>query len=365
MTSVYIHTYSLSKFGKSSKSVRELSRITAKECLKKFEGKIDLLVISSFAPETFTGEYHLSAKIASDLGLKDTFSIRVETASSTGASGFHVASKILQGGKYKNALIIGTEVMTKLNREASNLLLGSVLSETERSFSMSMMQGAALICNRYLSDFKYKKEDLFCIAEKLHQNGLSNPIAHIRKSITKEDYFSAPLFSSPLGLYDISPISDGCCAMILSTEKKSNFLLKGLGCGISNFTPPATTSFSASKFAFNMAYRDANLTSSDVRLAELHDAFTIFEAIGAEDGGLFPEGKALGYIKDGYTHPKSHLPINASGGLKTRGHPIGASGLSQIAELCNQLQIHNLNIGLTHSIGGLGTNNFVTLVEQV
>ena len=366
MKSVYIHNSTLSKFGKSLFSVRELSVNTAKKTLENFQQPIDLVVLSSFSPEVYTKEFNLPSKIAGDLYLENPYALRAETASSSGASALHLAYYLLQSGQFENALVIGTEIMTKLSREENNLILGSVLSENEMMFSTSMAQGAALICKRYMHEFNYSKNDLFYLSEKLHSNGALNENAHIRKKITWEDYSKAPIFASPLGLYDISPLSDGSASLILSVTHKSDFKIRGLGHGISRFfNPPYSLSFEASVKAFKQAYNNAKLKPSDIEIAELHDAFTIFEAIGMEDGGLANKGKALEMIKSGITHSRGSLPINASGGLKTRGHPIGASGLAQIVEIITLMKKYNKHIGLTHSIGGLATNNFVTIIEKV
>jgi len=364
MKSIFIHNPTLSKFGKSLFSVRELSVNTAKKTLENFQESIDLLVFSSFSPEVYTKEFNLPSKIAGDLFLDNPYTLRTETASSSGACAFHLAYYLLQSGHFKNALVIGTEIMTGLGREENNLILGSVLSENQMNYSTSMAQGAALICRRYMHEFNYTKKDLFFISEKLHANGALNENAHIRKRITWEDYSKAPIFSSPLGLYDISPLSDGSASLILSVTQKSEFRVKGLGHGISRFfNPPYSLSFEASIKAFIQAYNNSNIKPSDIDIAELHDAFTIFEAIGMEDGGLAEKGKALDIIKSGITHSSGSLPINASGGLKSRGHPIGASGLAQIVEIQTHMKKLNKHIGLTHSIGGLATNNFVTIIE--
>lgn len=367
MTPIYIHSPAISKFGKQEKSVLQLSKETALNSFTTFEKeKIDLLVFTSFTPERYTNEFHLAAKLADALNLKSIFAIRTETASSSGASALQTAYSMLASGMFKNALVVGAEIMSNLNREESNLVLGSVLSDKMRNFAMSMAQGAAMITNRYLNDYGYKREDLYFIAKKLHDNGLNNPNAHIRKLITKEDYFKAPLFSDPLGLYDISPLSDGAASIVLSTEVKSDILIRGLGHGLAGFkTVNLETSFSASTTAFKKAYDLAKLKPSDIQIAELHDAFTTFEIIGAEDAGLFPKGHALNAVKEGVSAIDGDLPINPSGGLKSRGHPIGASGLAQIVEIIRFMRDKNKSLGLTHSIGGLATNNFVTILERL
>lgn len=366
MKNIYIHSPSLSQFGKHDKSVLELAKETSEKSLSGFEKeRIDALVFASFAPEKYTNEFHLAAKLSDSLHLKNIFTIRTDTASSSGASALHTAYYLLQSGSFKNILVVGTEIMSRLNREESNIVLGSVLSERMRNFAMTMAQGAAMITMRYLHDYGYSKKDLFHVAKKLHSNGLLNPIAQIKKEITEEDYNRAPIFASPLGLYDISPLSDGSASLILSADIKSEFKVRGLGHGTSSFSSfDLQPSFPASLSAFKKAYESAGLAPGDIQIAELHDAFTTFELIGAEDAGLFPKGHALQKVMDGVSAITGDLPINPSGGLKSRGHPIAASGLAQIAELVKFMKEKNKSIGLAHSIGGLATNNFATILER-
>lgn len=365
---LFISAKSLSKFGKHDETVLDLSAKTAEKCLEgKDRSEIDLLVFSSFCPEVYTKEYHLATKLADKLGLsKNCFCLRTETASSSGASAFHTAVRLLESGAYKNALVVCTEVMSRLPREENNLLLGGVLSHTHNQLQMSMAQGAAMIARRYLKTYGYEDSDLFYIAEKLHYNGSLNPNAHFQKKITREQYESAPIFSSPLGLYDISPLSDGSAAILLSTSHNSDYIVRGLGSGISGFSNiDSPLSFEASFQAFSSAYKEAGVSPRDIQIAELHDAFTLFEVIGAEDAGFFPKGKGLQKVKEGVTSIEGDLPINPSGGLKSRGHPIAASGLAQIVEIVRFMEIEELGLGLTHSIGGLATNNFVTIIERL
>lgn len=363
---VYLHSPVISHFGKHSGSVLELSLNTAKKSLQGFgkEG-IEFLIFASFCPEIYTGEFHIPGRIATELGLTDIFCIRSETASSSGASAFHLAHHLIQSGRFHSGLVIATEIMSRLPRNENNVLLGSVLSDSQRQLGMSMAQGGALVAQRYLHKYSYTRRDLYSLAEKLHQNGCSNPKAHIKKSIDWETYQSAPLFADPLGLYDISPLSDGSVAMVLSRKPGLSSVV-GLGQGLAKMDASVEDcSFPASVIAFQKAYAEAKIGPRDIDIAELHDAFTIFEVIGMEDSGLCPRGEGLGWIRRGDTHPGSKLPINASGGLKTRGHPIAASGLAQIAELDRFFESDKgLRHGLAHSIGGLATNNFATILRN-
>lgn len=356
----------MSVFGKYSGSQLDLSYSTAKQSVHEFQShKIQFIIYASFSPDSYNKEYHLSAKIAAKLGLKDVYSIRMETASSSGAAAFQLGVNLILSGRYEHGLVIATELMSRLNREESNLLLGSVLSDSQRKLGMSMAQGGAMIARKYLNDYGYKDGDLFAIAKKLHDNGLNNPKAHIKKNLTLEMYEKQPMIASPLGLFDISPLSDGSASLILSKDP-SAISVRGMGSGLSPFLTSAEPSFLANRIAFAKAYEEAGIGPNDVHFAELHDAFTPFELVGAEDAGFFKRGEALFQVKAGLTHPKGKLPINASGGLKSRGHPVGASGLAQIVELCQFFsEWPEKRLAVAQSIGGLATNNFVSILERV
>ncbi|GBF49178.1 acetyl-CoA acetyltransferase [Leptospira ryugenii] len=365
MTKVYIHSPSLSQFGKWNGNSLSLSTETAKLSLQSFDAqKIEFLIFASFAPEQYTKEFHLPTKILQNLGLQNAFCIRSETASSAGASAFQLGVNLILSGRYKHGMVLATEVMSQFNREENNLLLGSVLSRRQQQLRMSMAQGGAMITRRYLSMYGYQSSDLYFLSKKLHDNGLKNPIAQIKKNLSEKEYENQTMISSPLGLYDISPLSDGSAALVLSTDP-SQISVKGMGHGTGKFLSSAEPSFSASVIAFQRAFAEAKIQAREINFAELHDAFTTFELIGAEDAGLIPRGKALQWVKEGLSHPEGQLPINASGGLKSRGHPIGASGLAQIVEICRFFPSRKeQRFALAHSIGGLATNNFATILER-
>jgi acetyl-CoA C-acetyltransferase len=365
MKKVYIHNPNLSPFGKFSGTQLELSFNTAKQSVHEFQSqKLQFIIYASFSPDSYNQEYHLSAKLPAALGLKDIYSIRMETASSSGASAFQLGVNLILSGRYDHGLVIATELMSKLDREKSNLLLGSVLSPEQIRLGMSMAQGGAMITRRYLDLYGYPDSDLYYLAKKLHDNGLKNPIAQIRKNLTEDIYFAQPKIASPLGLYDISPLSDGSACLILSKDP-SSISVKGMGSGLAPFVTEPEPSFLANRLAFERAFSEASVSPNEIGFAELHDAFTPFELVGAEDAGLIPRGQALYQVKAGLTHPKGKLPINASGGLKSRGHPVGASGLAQIVEICRLFSsFSEKRLAISQSIGGLATNNFVSILER-
>jgi acetyl-CoA acetyltransferase len=370
MKEVFLHYPTISKFGKHSISVLELSLNTSKQTLNDFQSQfknasIDFLIFTSFCPEVYTNEFHIPNRIAEGLRVDNAFCVRTETASSSGNSAIHLASRLVQSGRFETGLVVGTEIMSGLERDKSNQLLASVLSDEQRKLGMSMAQGGALVAQRYLHDYGYGLEDLYLLSKKAHDNGLKNPVAHIQKELSWEIYKSQPIFSSPLGLYDISPLSDGSACLIVSS-KPGPVKIRGLGHGTANMNRSVVDcSFPASIKAFKMAYEDAELMPKDIEVAELHDAFTIFEIVGMEDAGLAEKGKGLQMVRDCITQIDNRLPINPSGGLKSRGHPIGASGIAQVCEIMKYFEKNpSQKIGMTHSIGGLATNNFVTILEN-
>lgn len=182
------------------------------------------------------------------------------------------------------------------------------------------------------------------------------------------------MVSYPLHLYDCAPITDGASAIIL-TSQPTPVKVSGIGHATDTLAVghrASLTSFNSTKGAALKAYTMAQLNPSDIQFAEVHDAFTPFEIIGTEDLGLFPPGEGWKALEEGITHLRGRLPINPSGGLKARGHPVGASGLAQLVEIIYQLrgeagekrQLEKAEIGLAQSIGGLGNNNLVTILER-
>lgn len=361
MVEVYIHAPTISQFGKTDHSYFSLSYDTAKASIEASKIRnFDFFVFGAFSPDSYTGELHLAPRLAIALGLQNAFVCRTDSASSAGALAFQIGVNLILSGRHQTGLIVSTEIMSQLDGEKNNLLLGGVLSQEQINLAMSMAQGGAMITNRYLNDYGYDKKDLFYLSKKLHDNGLKNQKAQIKKNLDFDTYLNQPMIADPLGLFDISPLSDGSAALVLSKEK-SSVAVRGMGHGLGAFLPDGRPSFPASVKSFQMAYEQARVAPNQIQMAELHDAFTPFELILAEDAELIPRGKALKFLKDGLTK----VLINESGGLKSRGHPVGASGLAQIVELANRMVESKIQWGMTHSIGGLATQNFTQILEMV
>ena len=234
---------------------------------------------------------------------------------------------------------------------------------------------AAMITEKYREKFNLSQsrlETMLCaVAVKNHGNGAHNPMAQFQKPISRETYLASKYVATPLRLYDCSPITDGGAAVVLTSEK-TDVRLAGVGQGTGPLSLRGReifTSFPATRAAAARAYQMAETSPQGIDFAEVHDAFTPFEIITTEDLGFFAPGKGGDAVLEGVTAAEGRLPINPSGGLKARGHPVGASGLAQIVEVVKRLRDESgskrqFNRGLTQSTGGLASNNFVTILER-
>src|SRR5438067_4943889 len=233
----------------------------------------------------------------------------------------------------------------------------------------------------YMTAYKASEEDLAHVAVKNHENGILNPKAHVRRKITVDDVLKSPVVASPLKLYDCCPFSDGASAVIMCNEqfaKKSGrpyVEVIGSGRGASPAAVQARediTTIPSTVAAANQAYKMANITPKDIDFAEVHDCFTIAEIIDIEDLGFFPKGTAAHAIREGATSRNGEIPINPSGGLKSKGHPIGATGVGQVVEVFEQFTgkaeqrtVRDAEVALTHNFGATGASAAVDIFKRV
>jgi acetyl-CoA acetyltransferase len=376
---VYIAGVGMTKFGRSKDPLEKMMAEAASSALKEAQiERVDAIYLGVMNVEEFVGYSNFATLLADTLGMTGVPSTRVETASSTGAGAFEAAFYAVASGHMKHVLALAGEKMTHLPTVTTTRILSEVIDRSERRYGVTMPALAAMIVQKYAREFNLspmKLEDILAqVAIKNHSNGSLNPYAQFRKVITKEDYLRSQMVSYPLRLYDCAPITDGAAAIVLTSEPNS---IKVSGIGHATDTAAVAhrasfTSFNSTKEAAQKAYIMAQLNPSDIQFAEVHDAFTLFEIIGTEDLGFFPPGEGWKALEKGITHLRGRFPINSSGGLKARGHPIGASGLAQLVEIVYQLrgeagkkrQLERAEIGLAQSIGGLGNNNLVTILER-
>ena len=376
MQPVYVSGVGMTKFGKDPRPLLEIFCQAGQQALAgSKEQDVEAIYVGVMNPEEFTGDSNIASQITEALGLTGIPAVRIETASSAGAAAIQAGFQAIASGYYRRVLILGGEKMTHLSTSATTRILAEVIDKQERQCGATMSALAAMITEKYRQKFRLSHstlENILCaVALKNHLNGSRNQLAQFQRAITREAYLASKFIATPLRLYDCSPITDGAAAVILTSEK-TDVRLSGIGQGtgpVSLRERDVFTSFPATRIAAARAYQMAETSPQDIDFAEVHDAFTPFEIISTEDLGFFAPGKGGEAVIERKTALEGPLPINPSGGLKARGHPVGASGLAQIVEATKRLRGQSqskrqFKRGLTQSTGGLGTNNFVTILER-
>ena len=239
-----------------------------------------------------------------------------------------------------------------------------------------------MAANRYFVTYGIDKRALAKVAIKNHHNGTMSPKAHFQMEVTEEQVLNAPLICSPLGLFDCCPTTDGAAAVIIcradlaKSFRPDPLLVKGVGLAVTSGEPYlkpgfAYTGFPATAQAAQSAYEQAGMTVKDIDLVECHDCFTITEILNYEDLGLCKKGEGWRYVEEGRASIGGEIPVNPSGGLKSFGHPIGATGIRMLYEVSQHLwnkagarQVKNAQVGLAHNLGGPGSVGCVTILAN-
>ncbi|MGH7265612.1 MAG: thiolase C-terminal domain-containing protein [Candidatus Rokuibacteriota bacterium] len=372
MEEAYIAGAAMSAFGVSAEPLDDLMAEAALGALRSAHvDRPDALVVSSMNPEEFVGEGNFASHVATALGLARVPALRVETATSSGAAAIFTAYATVAAGVHRSVLVVGGEKMTHLDTPRVSQLIGRSIDAYERSYGATMPALAGLVTRAWMTRTGATLRDISLVAVKNHENGARNPWAHFRTPVALDTVMESRVVADPLRLFHCCPISDGAAAVVV-TSRPGPVRIAGIGQG-SDYLPlryrDSFTGFRATQEAARAAYRMAGFGPERVEVAEVHDAFTPFELLSMEDLGLAPPGKAARMLAHGETAIDGRLPVNPSGGLKARGHPLGATGVAQVVELYWQLTGQATGrqvlarIGLAHSIGGLATNNWVTLLE--
>jgi acetyl-CoA C-acetyltransferase len=359
------------RFGRRAEPLLEL---LTESCTKALEGNtVDALYVGAQNPEELAGFGNLATGLADALGLTPLGAVRVENASSSGAAVFQQAFHSVASGRYRSVLVAAAEKMTHLSTDRVNGILSGVLSPLERRLGLTMASLAALTARAYMHRFGLTREELSLVPVTSHENALLNPLAQFQKRISVEEVMASRPVADPLRVYDCAPVSDGAAAVVL-TSGSGAVEVAGIGHGTDMLAIQHRKDLSgmrATREAARQAYDMAGLGPGEIDVAEVHDAFSILEIVDLEDLGFYRKGEAKEAFKKGETGLAGPMPVNLSGGLKARGHPVGASGLAQIVEIFDQLsrnagkrQLDGANAGLAQSIGGFGCNNLVTILRR-
>ena len=387
MRSVSIIGAGTTPFGEHwEKSFRELIAEAGTAALQSsgLAGKdIQAIYGGCMASGRFIGQEHIGALIADQLGLNPIPATRVEAACASGGVALRNAYLVVSSGAYDVVAVGGIEKMTEVSTEEAAIALGGAGDqETELFHGASFPALYALIARRHMYEFGTTEEQMALCAVKNHRNATGNPNAQYRKEITLEDVMQSGYVASPLKLLDCSPITDGAAALILcSTEKakKMGFdnAIEIIGSAQASDSLALTgrkslTEMLATKVAVKEAYAQASVKPSDIDFAEVHDCFTLAEILAIEDLGFFKKGEGGKATEEGRTALNAEISINPSGGLKAKGHPVGATGIAQAAEACMQLlgkangrQVKGAEIGLTHNVGGSGATAAIHIFRRM
>jgi acetyl-CoA C-acetyltransferase len=371
MHDVWVAGAAMTRFGRRSERLQDLIAEAALGALAAARVEApDAIVVAAMNPEEFLGDGNFASNVTSHLGFASTPAIRVETATSSGAAAFYAGFAQIAAGLRRAVLVVAGEKMTHLDTPRVSEIIGRSIDPYERSYGTTMPALAALVTRALMAHGTGARE-IAQVAVKNHANALGNPYAHFRQAVTLDEVFESRMVADPLRLLHCCPISDGAAAVLLTGER-GTVRVAGIGQGSDTLAlrhRDVITSFRATQAAAREAYAMAGFGPERVDVAELHDAFTPFELISLEDTGLVPPGKAGRATLDGETATDGRLPVNPSGGLKARGHPLAATGLAQLVECVWQLtgRAEGRQVGgrvaLAHSIGGLATSNWVTLLE--
>ncbi len=372
MARVWIKGAAMTGFGRSAQGLPDLMADAARAALTAAGIEVpDAIVVATMNPEEFLGEGNFASHVATHLGFAYVPAIRVETATSSGAAAIFAGFTAVASGVHRSVLVLGGERMTHLPTPRVSEIIGRSIDPCERSYGATMPALAALVTRALMSRRGTGLREISQVAVKNHANAARNPYAHFREPVTLEAVMDSRIVADPLRLYHCCPISDGAAAVVLSAEPAA-VRIAGIGQGTDTLAVryrQDLTSFRATRIAAKAAFAMAGFGAERVDVAEVHDAFTPFELIALEDIGLVPLGAAGRATLEGETALDGRLPVNPSGGLKARGHPLAATGIAQVVELVWQLtgqaagrQV-SARVGLAHSIGGLASNNFVTLLE--
>jgi acetyl-CoA C-acetyltransferase/acetyl-CoA acyltransferase len=326
---------------------------------------------------------NMSALVTEYVGLPYTHTVRVENACASGGYAIVAAAMDVMSGSHKVVLAGGVEKMTDVSSVKQKYWLGvSGDTEYERLAGTTFSGLYALIAQRHMHDFGTKREHLSMVAVKNHKNGAQNPKAQFQREITMEQALKGPIVAYPLNLFDCCSTTDGASAVLVcEAEMAKQFTdtpiyVAGFGTSsdyLAIHDRPVTTTLEGTKRASQRAYKMAGLGPKDIQVAEVHDCFTIAELLAYEDLGFCEKGKSGPFVEEGHTQIGGDKPVNASGGLKSKGHPIGSTGTGMAYEMFNQLrgtvqkparQVKGAEVGLIHNVGGSGGTVAVAIMRR-
>jgi acetyl-CoA C-acetyltransferase len=344
--------------------------------------RADALYVGNMLSGELTGQEHLGALVADFAGLRGIEAFKVEAASGSGAAALRMGYVAVAGEMASIVVVVGVEKMTDtLGPDATTALAMATDSDYEASQGVSFVAINALLMRRYMHEYGYGHQDFAPFSINSHQNGANNPYAMFRFPVTAERFAKANMICDPINLLDSSPVCDGAAAVVLAPAESARVFsaapiriaASAVGTdtlAVHDRRDPLVLDGAA--LSTHRAYEQAGIRPQDVDLFELHDAFGIMAALSLEAAGFADKGQGLRLALENEIGIEGRIPISTMGGLKARGHPVGATGVYQVVEIVQQLrglaganQVPNARVGVAQNIGGSGATVITHVLERM
>lgn len=362
------------------KSLKELAGDAALLAMQDADiGYPDALYVGNMMAITANRQAQLGTMMSDWLGFHHKPGLAVEAACGSGAAAFRSALIAIASGEIDSALVVAVEKMTDSpGSEITTSLATAADAELESDFGLSFVALNALIMQRYMFEYGWRHGDFAEFSINAHANAAHNPYARFQKAISRKSFLEAPMVADPINLMDASPIGDGAAAIVLTSQPLSHnhpqvFVAASSSCtdtlSVQNRKTP--TFLTAAANSARQAYAQAGIGPQDIGVFEYHDAFSIMAALSLEASGFAEPGQGPRLALEGRIKFDSDIPVATLGGLKARGHPVGATGLYQLLEVTQQLrgiagatQVRRTQYGMAQNIGGSGSNITTHILQR-
>jgi acetyl-CoA C-acetyltransferase len=344
--------------------------------------RVDALYVGNMLSGELAGQEHVGALVADFAGLRGVEAFKIEAACGSGAAALRMGTIAVAGGLADVVVVAGVEKMTDASGEETTAALALAADgEYEAAQGLSFVAINALLMRRYMHEFGYSRPDFAPFAVNAHRNAIDNPYAMFHFPVRPERFSTASMISDPVSLLDSSPICDGAAAVVLAPADQAGLsaaapvriAASAVGTdtvAIHDRRDPLV--LDGAVISTNRAYRQAGVGPQDIDLFELHDAFSIMAALSLEAAGFARKGEGVRLALDGEIGIGGRIPIATMGGLKARGHPVGATGVYQVVEVVQQLrglaganQVENAQIGMAQNIGGSGGTVITHILQRM
>jgi acetyl-CoA C-acetyltransferase len=364
------------------KSLRELAGEAALTAMAEAQiSHVDSIYVGNMLSDISNLQAHLGSMVADWIGQKFTDAVKIESACSSGSAAFRAGYLAVASGEVDVALVVGAEKMTDSpGSEITAALATAADADWEVDHGLSFVALNALIMKRYMYEYGWQGVDFAEFAINAHANAVHNPYARFRNPITESNFINSPMICDPINLMDASPVGDGAAAVILARADMLPFnapkiIVAGSSAAtdsIAIHNRKSPLRLSAAELSTRKAYTQAGVGPQDIGVFEYHDAFTIMAALSLEAAGFAELGKGPALAKEGEIKITGRIPVATFGGLKARGHPVGATGIYQIVEVIQQLrgtagntQVTKNDFGMAQNIGGSGSNIVTHILKRV